>query len=623
MFNGLDARTVWAIDAVPLPVRIANEPVGRDCALLVTADDMVLAAEIEREPPSEPEAVAEFFVTALTAVVAAVGRTAPKPGAWPAKVWVRHAIVAAALAPLLAPYGTEVGISARLPFLDNAARSLRASMLGDPWTDLDGPILPPDAPPELARAIGNGGITLMSLPETWAAWGLPDAVIAVLLDAARAFHAAAPWRRLSNEQALWVTDSIDADRQWTLSVLGAGKQVFGIALYGSDDDFLRMFTLDDPHAMLRGLDDAVLSLSFDRRAEVAPALRQEFKRKRWPVVPLDLYPKLTVTNTPAGGLSLAQAGLITRVLGATVRFTARHTGDLDEYDASNPLRYDDAESGLALRYEGDRTRELDGHFAVPCTLTPGNATGPLADALAVNPHDVDVDTWLETARAPLAAFHAWLHASAPHGQRAEKKREARHTRDADLFFDFLTGYQRASLSAVHEVDLRIFLYDWFPSKVLGAQRSLPAMLAALQQLFEWMAIDGIVCPWAGPLLADRASVEARITSKPNGLSVQLAGSAWRDQLYHDLVGRVMYPDAMAVDGDELPEYTGPLEAALFGELQRLVLHWREDAIAGGVTESSAVAHAVCARQRKWEKAKHAGFGRSPSAIIRAERRGTA
>ena len=127
---------------------------------------------------------------------------------------------------------------------------------------------------------------------------------------------------------------------------------------------------------------------------------------------------------------------------------------------------------------------------------------------------------------------------------------------------------------------------------------------------------------AGPLLSDGASVEARIKSKPNGMSLELAGSAWRDQVYHDLADRVMYPNAMEVDDDELPEYTGLREAELFGELQRLVLLWREDTIASGITASNAVADAVVARQRQWEKAKHARFGRSPFSVIRAERRAT-
>ncbi len=69
----------------------------------------------------------------------------------------------------------------------------------------------------------------MSMAETWAAWGLPDAVLNALISAAWTFHAAAPWTVLSNEEALRITDPTDANRRWTLSVLGAGKQYYGIA----------------------------------------------------------------------------------------------------------------------------------------------------------------------------------------------------------------------------------------------------------------------------------------------------------------------------------------------------------------------------------------------------------
>lgn len=620
LVDALDPRTIWEIDAVPLPVHIAREPMGRHCVLMIVADDIVLSADMDPAPPSEPEDIAQWYLTALTMVMRTIARSTPKAIKWPTKLLVRHATVAAALKPLLAPHGTEVGLSARLYSLDNAARSLRAALLGDPWTDLDAPPPSPDGSDALLHDMNSGGLTLMSLPETWAAWGLPDAVLTPLIHGARAYHAAAPWTVLANEQALRVTDSRNGNQQWTVSVLGAGETVFGISIYGSDDDFMRMYTRHDPREMLRGLDDAVLNLSFERRIDVTPALRQEFKRKRWPLAAPDLYPTLTVTNTPAGGVTVAQAGFIARVLDAVVRFTAQHGAVLDAHDAPKPMQYEDAASGLTLRYDGDRAQAVPGFFIVPDTLTPGNAAGPRADALAVIPYGGDVDAWLEHARTPLVDFQAWLRNRAPRGKTAPKRGTARLASDAGLFLDFLSGYRRASLTAVHEADLRIFLYDWFPTKVLGAQRALPAMLDALEQFFAWLESDGLACPWAGPLLRDRAAIEARIASKPSGVSMTIVASPWRDDLYHDLVERVMYPEAMAVDDDELPAYTGPIEEALFGELVRHVLRWREDTIASGVTDSNDVADLVFARQRKWEKTKHAGFGRSPWAAIRAERR---
>jgi hypothetical protein len=588
------------VDAIPLGIGIGTAPDARPAAVLVGAAGYVLSVDLVERPPGEPEAVAELLARAVKAATGA-------GGPWPAELLVRHASVAPTLAHALAAHGVVVRPRPALPTLDDAAAGLRAH-LGAGLAD------------EPASDELDAGPMLFSAPESWAAWGLPHELVAALFAAAARYHAARPWTHLYNTETLTVT--LPEGARWTACVLGNGGEQFGLSLYADAEDFLRTVTAAHPAEAYRGLRDAVLTLDFDARSALPRGMQREVAAARWPVAGPDAYPRLWCFNTPAGGVSLAQARALVAALDAIARFTAAHEPVLAAHPTPDPpLAWTDAETGVLVAYAGDVLAPEEALWNPPATLTPGGATGAGADPEAVFHADDDPDAAAERERAIVARFARWL-GEGGEGRRALAPATVRaHARGADLFVDFLTGYQGVRLAAVHEFDLRAFLYDWFPRKVRMGHTDAMRVPGSLSRFFRFLdEHEGLLCPWAAPLLADREAFAVRWEEFPGGHWWDEAVQEWQAELSRDLDARVLLPSESLAGGEQWGDTMGLDEARLRGELQRRWLAWSDEVIAAGEREPAAVRQALVARQHAWEEVPHAGYGgRSPRAVVLRER----
>jgi hypothetical protein len=125
--------------------------------------------------------------------------------------------VVPAMATALAAHGTIVRSTASLHTVDEAGRGLQ-DVIRRESRDFG------------ARASGDPGPpVLVSSPESWRAWGLPDALLASLFRAAALYHAARPWKNLFNSETLNIATAGGA--RWTACALGNAGQQFGLALY--------------------------------------------------------------------------------------------------------------------------------------------------------------------------------------------------------------------------------------------------------------------------------------------------------------------------------------------------------------------------------------------------------
>jgi len=610
VLRNLDALDVWELDAVPVPPT-EDESTGRACVLLLMVGEQLLDAHIASNPPSEPVEVAAWLAAWMERAVARLRAESGVDFPMPELMRVRHAAVADAMTPLLS--GTRVEAARRLPHLDAAARGMRDGVHGDDNGQ-------PDA-----------GITLLSFPQTWSAWHLDDAPMRALLDAAARFHAARPWHRLADSEALSVHPSDAPARPWTACVLGAGGEEFGLVLYERDADYMRAFTLDDPNALLSGLEGAMVSLYFDGRLQLPRAMQQEFRTHGWTVAGPDAYPLLSCANTPAGGVSRAHVTLLTQTLDAVARLVV--VPDLlpdDHLPLDTPVEWHDADTGLRLAYRGSRSPADVRVWPAPTLLRAGCATGFAADPNATFSREAATDDAMRAALEPetqrVERLAAWLENGRGERMRARASTTAQqHVTNAQLFIEHLAFGHGVTVAAMHEMHLRHFLYSWYPSHVGAGQRDAAGMLASLRQLFTWLELEGISCPWAASILDDREAMDVRLrTAPPPRIDEEdpAFGSAWwHDQFNADLYRRVMLPDPLFSDSpDDAGDWLGDKETLLVDELQALVLAWRESQIAGGVTDPETVRRFCTPMQRAWEQRPHARLGKSPAAIIRQERR---
>src|SRR5262245_28313262 len=191
----------WEVDAIPLAglAFFDDAPDARPVGLIVATAGFVLNADIVAHPPSEPDDVGKFLANAVEA-------TARQASRWPSTVFVRHTSVVPAVAAALAAYAVVIHATESLPTIDEAGAgaSLQRTLTGDQ----------PDADTgqESSQAL------LLSSPESWRAWGLPDSLLESFFRAAALYYNTQPWKDLFNSESLTVTTAGGA--RWTACALG-------------------------------------------------------------------------------------------------------------------------------------------------------------------------------------------------------------------------------------------------------------------------------------------------------------------------------------------------------------------------------------------------------------------
>lgn len=581
----LPPGTPWESGVIPLAGGVESDPNARLAAILIVAGGFVLHGDVASHPPAEIAGIATLLASAVRDVIAR--GTAPPPA-----IRVRHADVAAALAPLLADLGIAVRHLPELPMLDDVATKLVQSMGGF------------DAP-----------MPLVSMPHSWAAWGLPATTIADLFTAAAAFHEATPWAHLTNDQTLRLDLANGAS--WTASVLGNGGEQFGLALYEDPEDLFLMFTAPGANEAFMAMRSPVLSLTFDARADLPKTMRREVAKSGWTVAGSRAYPLLWTLNTPGGGITSEQMLELTNSLYAVARFAVAQKDRLAD-PASGKLVFDwrDVESGTVVHHQGRPQGEQPSPWQLPVSLTPALPQGPNASARAALDRVDDIDAITAREQRVVDRFETWLRES-----RAPVTRLSRDVDSVRLFVDAMTQYQGVPLAAVTEYDLRVFMYDWFPRKVASSRTHAMTMRGSLRRFFDFLADqEGITYPWAKPILQDKASYEERWDSFPGGFFWDEQVQVWQGELYADLDERAMLPVRGLADIGEWGGSMGADEAQLHARLEREWLIWRDELIRSGTTNVSAVRAELVLRQHEWERRpRPESGGRSAGEIVELER----
>ncbi len=579
-----DAR--WEADLVPMPITLDDDPDARTAAALIVNDDLILHSEVLGRAPAEPDNVAEVLSAALSQVAA--GR-----GGLPRALWVRHEEVRDVLAELPDFNTVRIAAAHSLPMLDSAALSLIQHLTGE----------------ERAHRIGG--------PETWRGWGLPNAVIARLFEAAAAFYRAAPWRSLTNAQLVYA--EMPHGREWAACTLGNGGNEFGLALYGDREDFFRQIEAPTHAAGIDTLRGELVSLVFCSRSEIPRRMLKEISAKGWVVAGPDAYPAVFPINTPGGGLTRRHVQDMDTLLRLIPRFVEGHREMLmSRIPPLDPVKWRAENSGTILRYEGSVATSEIPLWPPPLTLGLALPSGPSANpAAALEPFD-PVEASEEHCEI-LDRFQSALEARG-----LSTATVKRHTRNVSDFLQCLCDHQGVPLNALTEYDLRAVLYDWYLRKLHVSITYLDAMPASLKRFFEFAKESlGLVFPWAAAVLKERDELMDRWAAFPGGFWWDPEVQEWVSELSNDLGARVLLADSDMAGGERWGATMGNVEWRLSHELQRRWLVWREEVVMSGTVEPADVRAELVRRQRKWETAPHSAHdGATPVEAILQERETT-
>ena len=552
---------LWEVELVPLLITIGDDPAARPVGILIAAGGFVVHAQMVGNAPAEPAELAPIVVATIADAMQLSGRR-------PARVHVRHESVARELAPLLDAHGISVAASPNLPSAEDASRSMRERMAGGH----------PDAP-------------LASQPETWGAWGLEPRQLARLFAASAAYYRAAPWKGVADDHPIHAT--LASGAEWTAVLLGNAGEEFGLALYRDLADLEALYRADNPRSAFGQVRDAMISITFGAKDDLPPRMRREIHDAGWEVAGPGAYPLLTVLGTPGGGITRRQADDLITLLGTVPRFVAWNEQSLN---ADIPgTAWADPASGATLGFLAGAVEIEEPLWPIPDVLVPAGPEGPGARPGERIGEDDDVAA---IKAELLERFVVYLQRDGPSGGLSDATAR-KHAYAAQLLLDFLSDYRGIPAQAVTEFDLRDFLYRWYPQKVIVGESAAKTLLGSLRRFFRFLEMEeGIRCPWAQPILADKDAFMIRWGERPVGLNFGQV-STWVGELTADLEARVLIPTPDPLGGIEWGELAGVVEVELYDELHRLWLLWRDEIIRGGVADPERVYDALLPRQRAW------------------------
>jgi hypothetical protein len=511
-------------------------------------------------------------------------------------VYVRQRTLAPPLQALLrTPHRIAVHEQGALPELDEALQSMIGHLFGG--------IVP------LAM--------LRAEPETWAGWGLSPALVRDLFAAAAAFHRAAPWTIAGNEPPIRVARADGPE--WSVVVMGAAGEQYGLACYASADDLDRLYHPTSPYAADAFLDlrGTVVSLTFVARKDLPRRMRDEIAAARWDVAGPNAYPTLMVLNTPGGGISTADAALLRDALRSIPHFVSGHAHAFaDEAKVHDGISWTDPETGLTCRLDANAGLAL--LLAVHDRLETSGPLGAGASPGAVLAQDSEEDRQRADALVndTLLDFRTWLHSPAS-GKPVGEATATAHERNARLLVELCVHGSARPVTAITEYDLRFFLFDWYPRKVMTSEREARGLLTSLRRFFTYLhQRKRVICAWATPILADTDGFLDRWRRCPRGFAWDAAVREWRREAVDELAARVLFPDDDQAIGLTFGESMGSMEYRLFRELHNHWLLWRDELIVGGTVVPAALLAALRGRAREWATTPRAALdGRTPVAAI--------
>jgi len=223
-----------------------------------------IVGQVEPHPPHEKN-----YAKALTALVRfACDRE--RAGYRPGRLEVNDSALAEHLSGMLAEAGIKVVSRDKLPALDRCLADMAEYMTGR--APLPGPL-------------EGAGITVERMRR--------------FAEAAKAFFQAAPWEDLSDQDLIEIESPHAPEGLGFASVLGAGGQTYGLAFFGTRDDYRRFYDSSaDPEAYYAASASGTWALSFGDMIELPLGDADLWEDHDLPTAGEDAYPCVICYRSP-------------------------------------------------------------------------------------------------------------------------------------------------------------------------------------------------------------------------------------------------------------------------------------------------------------------------------------
>jgi len=292
------------------------------------------------------------------------------------------------------------------------------------------------------------------------------AEIAAMFHAAARLYATRPWETVPSDTSLiGITSQPLGLRDAVISVIGQARQVYGVLLFASLDDFYQFVDASDRTSQGEPASyPCHLALTYARRSELGPTLRAEIAANRWKVAGARAYPVVLALDEDGAARNPTRNELLQMeaIAEALVGVLGVHKSELEAAL--------DGGSVMELR---DLVKTSGGEIEVEaCAPVPGQRRD---DALLDDDGDLDEDRVEAYRAAVLGGFAASPEARAePAAQWSE------------VLVDYAASYFGKTVMALSVFELREIVFDVIPRKVSVEPTAAPAIVAGLRAFLTFL-----------------------------------------------------------------------------------------------------------------------------------------
>lgn len=318
---------------------------------------------------------------------------------------------------------------------------------------------------QMREDMGEGGA-----PSSFAVGASPEA-IASFFRAAAAMYRASPWEVVPSDQCLFsvTIEALDI-RDTVLSVIGQAGERFGALLFASLEDFDAFCEMASDGAGPTPAVPPHIVLSFERGADLAPALRKEIAAHHWEVAGPGAYPSLVVVEEqllvrPPTGKELAIAEAIARALPEVLPDVEQLLG---AWHAREPYS--------RILQVATHRGEVDVTLTAPYVPASGSVLDRLAALLQDDDDGIDFDARKALEGELLRRF----------GASPEAKGLADGAAWSPLVMDFAADYFGGTIATLGASELRKIVFEFFPRKVSVEAAAARAVVEELRALYAFL-----------------------------------------------------------------------------------------------------------------------------------------
>ncbi|MBI4932493.1 MAG: SEC-C domain-containing protein [Actinobacteria bacterium] len=298
--------------------------------------------------------------------------------------------------------------------------------------------------------------------------------VTAFFEVAAGLYRVAPWKLAWDSQVLALDVPAYGVQQACLSIIGRLGESLGFLLFESFEKYRAFQAMakqhDESGRSPENLGTSLLSLDFDRGADIPPTMRKEIAAHGWEVAGPEAYPRVLLTEPDvlARPLTDRDVRLVTVAAAAVTAFVKQHE---DVFEAWSPVP---RSHEVAVKIG---TEQVTARVTAPHPGLEGEEDG-----------DEDESEGGRERKVVNQLMRAFLAAEAQAGQKEPWLSMAGFV--CESLYGYKLDYGDGEVDGFTAVAVEEYLLDYFPRKVTADDEVIQATPDILTRHFNWLGATG-------------------------------------------------------------------------------------------------------------------------------------